>query len=40
MKDLPEMKLDIDSDPEKSEKILRSILDELERLSKLTMMEY
>lgn len=40
MKDLPEMKLDIDSDPEKSEKILRSILDELERLSKLRMMEY
>jgi len=35
IKDLPEMKLDIDSDSEKSEKRLTSILDELERLSKL-----
>jgi hypothetical protein len=33
IKDLPEMKLDLD--PEKSEKRLTSILDELERLSKL-----
>jgi hypothetical protein len=35
IKDLPEIKLDIDSDQEKSEKGLTTILDELERLSKL-----